>query len=50
MGLGDARSPLDEIQRMYALLSPAERVRFLSWLVTAPPTQRPADDGGDRET
>ena len=41
--------PLDEIQRLYSLLTAAERVRFLAWLTTSPTTQRPADAGGGQD-
>lgn len=46
--MADRLDPLVEAKHLWMLLTSAERVRFLSWLVTAPPTQRPADDGGDR--
>lgn len=34
--MGDRLCPLDEAQRLWALLTAAERVRFLSWVTTAP--------------
>lgn len=33
----DRLDPVDEAQRLYALMTASERVRFLAWL-TSPPT------------
>jgi len=34
--------PLDEIIRMYSLLTASERVQFLAWVASAPSCQKPA--------
>ena len=42
--------PLDEIRRLYELLTASERVRFLAWVATAPSLQLPAiKDGGQTD-
>ena len=38
--------PLDEARRLWLLLTASERTKFLSWITTAPPTQRPDDGEG----